>query len=449
MAKDYFQDIVPPDGGDVEQHIPIHTNEDAPPTRSIRNISAPQRHRPYSGAQNARVPDDMHETSHNSPRRRTSRVWIWVIAALFLVILGGLALLALRPTTVSVIPKSRPATLSDSAFFVARPVTSISTSSGFLSYTVQTVEIEDSEVVPSAGTVRVETKASGSITVYNNYSSTPVRLLKNTRFETPEGLVFRTPAEIVIPGKGAQPGEVKVTVIADKAGEGYNVGPVSRFTLPGLKSGAMYTQVYAKSSAAMTGGFIGDQPGTAPGAVNAAISAVRARLETKSREAPINSIDGTIIFPSLISITFQSLPNTVEAGAGVRIHEKAIIRIPLLSLDSLADEVARLSGESSGTSIVLEPGKDFSARSASTSVPNLGVDNLTFSLAGTANLVWQVDASAIAEALKGRESASFQTIVNTFAGVQEARAKIQPFWKKSFPANASDIKVVIVEPQTK
>ncbi len=384
------------------------------------------------------------------PQRRSFHVWIWVIAALSLLFLGALALLALRPTTVTVIPKSRAITLSDATLFVAQPATSVSSASGALSYTVQTSELEDSEVVPSQGTIHVETKASGSITVFNDYSSTPVRLLKNTRFETPEGLIFRTPAEILIPGKSSGPGQIKITVIADKVGDKYNIGPVSRFTLPGLKSGVMYASVYAKSTTAMAGGFVGEQPGTTPGALNAAISAVRTRLEAKAREAALARTDeNMIVFPDLMSVTFQSLPNTVEAGTGVRIHEKATIEIPLIPRASLASLVAKSLAETSDTPISFVPANDLTARIASTSVPTLKIDNLKFFLVGKADLIWQVDGPALASALKGRDSGAFQTIVNTFPGIQEARARIEPFWKKSFPVDASNIKVVIVEPQPK
>ena len=94
-------------------------------------------------------------------------------------------------------------------------------------------------------------KASGSITVYNNYSTASVKLIKNTRFQTPAGLIFRVPADVVIPGKqGSTPGQVTVTVFADQVGQQYNIGPTPRLTVPGLQSNAaMYAQIYANRPA--------------------------------------------------------------------------------------------------------------------------------------------------------------------------------------------------------
>ena len=62
-------------------------------------------------------------------------------------------------------------------------------------------------------------------------------------------------------------------------------------------------------------------------------------------------------------------------------------------------------------------------------------------LTGNAVLVWNVDAAALSISLAGREQGAFQGIINGFASIQEARARIEPFWKGTFPASTSDIKV--------
>jgi hypothetical protein len=73
---------------------------------------------------------------------------------------------------------------------------------------------------------------------------------------------------------------------------------------------------------------------------------------------------------------------------------------------------------------------------------------LAFSLRGQAQLVWRVDASELASALAGRDEGAFQTIVGGFEGIEEARARIEPFWKNSFPADPTDIKITVKDPAT-
>lgn len=462
MAKDYFQDILPPDGNaprktaaptpdiehEMEESTPISINTNPRPTpppqegeRSIRNISMPARGRP-------RPPmNDMREAPGISglpvtPGKRSSRWWLWGIAGLCVVVLGVLLLVAMRSTTVTVTPRSHAITFDQASRFTAYPAETAAT--GTLSYTVQVSDLDDSEVVPSSGTVHAEDKASGSITVYNNYQTSPFKLIKNTRFQASNGLIFRTPAEVVIPGKkGSTPGQITVTVIADAAGEEYNV-PAGKFTVPGLKSSAAtYEQVYAISTDAMAGGFVGEKPGVDPQALQAAISAVRDRLETKARSVIAESAE-SVIFPDLMQITYQDKPSTPEAGGGARIHQRAHVVIPVFPSAVFAQTVY---ADANGDSVRLVPGSDFAAQILDSSAA-LGTAPLQFSLSGQAQLVWNVDVTELASALAGKEQDAFQAIVTQFPGIQEARARIEPFWKSTFPTDPTTINIEIQAPKS-
>ena len=77
--------------------------------------------------------------------------------------------------------------------------------------------------MPTTGEEAVEVKASGKIMVYNNFSSEPQRLIIRTRFETKEGLIYRIPESIVVPGKTVKmgwetPGSKEIGVFADEPG---------------------------------------------------------------------------------------------------------------------------------------------------------------------------------------------------------------------------------------
>lgn len=472
MVKDYFQDITPSNSsgaGPPVRRMPIKTDPPAPldadPTpskeevfvrepdirdpspRTIRNIQLTNRPRPRIGA-------DLHETSELPPPTaktgRRSRFLLWGGAFLAVLVLGVIALVALRSTTVTVTPRSHTIVFDQTAHFTAYPAANAAP--GTLPYTLETSNLEDSEVVPTESAVlqHVEEKASGTITVFNEYSSEPVKLIKNTRFQTPEGLIFRVPADIVVPGKkGSVPGQISVTVFAESAGEQYNVAPVARFTLPGLKSNAqMYPSIYAKSMAAMTGGFAGDRPAVAPGALDAAKALVRGRLESKARGSAQTRADAqTTVFPNLVRITYESLPQTVEAGGGIRIHERAHVELPIFPADRFAETIAQsVSADASAGSVTLRGVIGFGAAADAASGAATGNDPLGFTLQGTAMLVWKVDGEALAAALAGRDEGAFQTIIKDFSGIEEARARIEPFWKKSFPADPSKIKIRVEGP---
>ena len=103
-----------------------------------------------------------------------------------------------------------------------------------LAYQIISISSEGSESVKATGERQVEKRATGTIIIYNNYSDTPQRLIKNTRFATPEGLVFRISDSVNVPGKiGPTPGSIVAVVTADEPGDKYKVG-LKDFTIPGF-----------------------------------------------------------------------------------------------------------------------------------------------------------------------------------------------------------------------
>jgi hypothetical protein len=471
MAKDYFQDIVPPneDSSRMPRQSPQSTRkvpmqpasefeaEDASgesPERSIRNIDAPERRvRPSRPPVNdVRDPANFGvQQLPPKPRRPGTRRswWLWVIAAVVVVVLAGLALFAFRKTTVTVTPRSHVVVFDQTSQFTAYPAVSAAT--GTLAYTVINSDLQASQTVTAGAMQEVQTKAQGSITVYNDYSTSPVKLIANTRFATPSGLIFRVPDVVVVPGKsGSTPGHVSVTVFADQPGDQYNVGPVSRFTVPGLQSTpAMYANIYAQSTASTTGGFAGQQAAVDPTTLSNTQSALRGELAQEAQAAAsAQSGTTTIVLPQLVKITYQDLPQTTAASGSVQVNEEAHIQTPVFDTSTFTQAIAQDVGESSdGVPLSLVEGQGFSSQSSDEASTTLGTDPLDFSLLGTATLVWQVDAKALAQALAGHDQNSFGTITATFPGIQEARSRIEPFWNTAFPSNPADISVVVEPPQ--
>lgn len=435
---DYFQDILPPEAEQRKAAVPTPPQpEPAAGERSIRNINIARR-----------APSPAPERSAFMPPMRPSflsNYKLWLIAAVALVVLVLLGLFALRKTTVTVVPRTHTIVFDNTAPFTAYPADTAA--AGTLPYEVQTFTFEDSEVVPSSGTQHVETKASGSITVYNNATAAPFKLLANTRFETPEGLVFKSPVQVVIPGKkGTTPGQVSITVVADEVGEKYNVGPTPKLTLPGLKGTDTFATVYASANAAFSGGFSGEQPQTAPGALEGATAQIRSRLETKIREALDGISADKTALRDLARVSYADLPNTPEGTTNVRIRQQATVAVPVFSTPILAASLAQsVSADAAKGGVHLVAQAGFAAQYADIASTTLGADPIAFTLSGTAQLVWQVDKEALAGALAGHDQGAFETIIGGFPFVQEAKARIEPFWSSSFPKDPSKIIVTVSE----
>ncbi|MEK7068772.1 MAG: hypothetical protein AAB947_00125 [Patescibacteria group bacterium] len=448
MAKDYFQDIMPPNIDDFQSHTNYASDSDntlAPspdlPEKTIRNIQVPISARPRSRDV------DLREQASPSKIPRFGRWWLWIGVGVSILVLGAIALIALRPTKVTVTPRSHEVLFDETAIFSARPVLGAAT--GTLSFTLETIALEDSEIVSTKGVERIEEKSSGTITIYNEYSKQSVKLLKNTRFATPEGLIFRIPTEVIVPGKvNSIPGTISVTVFGDVAGEKYNVGSVARFILPGLKSSpSMYSSVYASSKDAITGGFSGERPAASKQDIDSARANIRDRIHKKIVEAVrAKNSETTIAFFDLAYIAFESMPQTPEVNGGLRIHERARVELPVFDADNFAFAVAKnVSADVEDESVVLKDADKLTAhlRASAIKIESL----IQFTLKGSVQLVWKVDSLELSQAIAGRDRESFEAIIGGFSNIEEAQAKIQPFWKKSFPKDASKIKIKIIDPK--
>jgi len=121
---------------------------------------------------------------------------------------------------------------------------------------------EGSMVFKTKGVATDGQKAEGIIKVYNSHN--PPRTFgfrETTRFLSAEGArVFRAPDKVFLPagtlkGGKVEPSVTEVRVVAQEAGEDYNIGK-SNFSVPGLAGSSFYYSIWAESDQAMTGGYI-------------------------------------------------------------------------------------------------------------------------------------------------------------------------------------------------
>lgn len=127
------------------------------------------------------------------------------------------------------------------------------------------IDEEISEKFDSTGNKSASNqKAHGTITIYNEYSSSPQTLVATTRFLSENGKIFRLSKTIIVPGTTnvggeTKPGAIEAEVAADEPGGIYNIEPTT-FTIPGFQGSGndKYSKFYAKSFKAMIGGKDGE-----------------------------------------------------------------------------------------------------------------------------------------------------------------------------------------------
>lgn len=414
--------------------------------KNLNDIIPPSRRRMLEGAEN--VPaypanDDLPPVSDRPtyqrpmPSPRGGKRFPYATAAVALVVIAVSvgALFAFSGAKVSV--QATENATSVTGEFIA------TLSEGLLPFEMVSVEKVTSVSVPSEGTETVTQAAQGTITITNQQDA-PQQLIKNTRFQTPDGLIFRIRDSVTVPAaKNGTPGTLETTVYADAAGENYNIGP-SSFTLPGLSGSATFTLVTAKSSAAMRGGFNGPRPSVGQATRDAKAAEVRAKLTPEIEEELAAAVpEGYVLIPGASRITYETQPDQAGAGGTVEISEKASAVAIVFPKEALAQNIAyQVVGSYSGQPVTLKDASGLTVTPVG-DLPAVGATEFAFSLAGNTTILWKVDTSKIAAAVAGKNRDSAETILSGFPEVEKATLVLRPFWKTSFPADPSKIDVTV------
>lgn len=313
--------------------------------------------------------------------------------------------------------------------------------SGDLVFQPISIDQTASVTVRATGQKQVSTKATGVITIYNNYNATAQRLIKNTRFTTPEGLVFRITDSVTVPGKkGTVPGSVDADVVADEAGADYNVG-LKDFTIPGFKGDPRYTTFYARSKTPLAGGFVGIQKIVS----DTDRAKAKTDIETKLHDDLVNQLtqkrtSDIVIYDKAYTIEYKSLPDETVSSDQVVIKESGTLSAAAFDKKQLSSALAKdLVTGYKGEAIVVS---NIDSLVFTTKDTNLGTgDTLAFHLAGPATFEWLYDETALKTALKGQTRANTPVVLQKFPMIEKIDISITPFWSRSFPTTVNKITI--------
>lgn len=316
-----------------------------------------------------------------------------------------------------------------------------------LPYEIMTLELSQSRAVVATGREEVTLKASGKIVIYNDYNTAKQRLIRNTRFETPLGLIYRINESIVVPGQTAEggktiPGSIEVTVYADEPGENYNIG-LTDFTIPGFKGAPQFEHFYARSKSPITGGFVGEQLVVEEFEEERVRDELRAELNEKLLSETFSQVpEGFLLFEDAVFVEFESEPVVEQDGSAV-LTEKATLYGVLFEGEAFAKHIAQntLAGFDDNPVALLSPETLSLTALDKSDVRPWEKDIFTFSLVGNATLIWLFDEEKLKNDLVGRDKEAIHTILSGYPSIERAEVIVRPFWRRSFPDTAEEIKI--------
>lgn len=412
--------------------------------RSIRNIPVPTAHQRRVPAQVDDAyapPPPPSEYRQTEPPRRSRRggrrlIWLGVIIVIVCAV-GGLLLSTLfAGATITVYPREVQVT--------APSVLNAETNGpvGTLSYEIMTVTRSASTTVQATGTREVSRAASGVITIYNSFSTETQRLIANTRFEAPDGKIYRVRDSVVVPGmSGTTPGTATATVFADTAGSSYNRDEKTTFTIPGFRGDPRYEKFTAESLS-ITGGYVGPEPTVAAADLTKAREALQQGLAQAAQSTLGAQIPaGYVPVPGTIQVTYSELSQASGENNTAALGQSATMSAAIISQEVLAHVIAKETVEGySGEPIMIKDPTSVTLSVASSTALTDG--RITVNLSGTPTLVWKYDTEQLIASLTGKNKGEFEAIIEAFApAIMRAEAKLRPFWDGSFPSDRAKIKI--------
>ncbi|MDO9230947.1 MAG: hypothetical protein Q7U36_00490 [bacterium] len=297
-------------------------------------------------------------------------------------------------------------------------------------------------------------KSRGKITIYNEYNASPQPLVATTRFLSSNGKIFRLVTGVTIPGMETvrgetKPGTVEATVVADTAGESFNIGP-DKFSIPGFEgSGAeKYTKFYAKSDTAMSGGGSGNQ--TANYITDSDVTSAKAKSLTKLNEEIKNKLkesagEDVVILDDATQGDEPIYKLSNSSGDVVdtfQITMQTKVKAIVVSKKDLNEMVAKMISKAGdgkagidSASMKLDFGKssvDFSA----------GTIDIKFHAVG--EIIPNLNLEAMKKEILGKNNEDLTAYLSTFSDIKDANVEYRPsFINSRIPQIESRVEIIL------
>lgn len=300
----------------------------------------------------------------------------------------------------------------------------------------------------------VSTKSEGSVTLYNDFSTAPVKLSAGTFLSDEEGRAYKTNSTITIPGQKTiagktVAGQIEVGITSFLPGEAYNGSP-SSFYINSLKDTTRYNKIYGRLKNPLVGGAQGvvyeiNNSGN-EGLDNIAKSSLKEDLmeKVKAMVPP-----GYILYPGASTFSYKIGDNeSFSKTPDVEIEIEGTLSVILIKEKSLIDNIIKTSlkditpEELKEINIYNLDKLSFSFADQNQTITK-DMDTLSFNMTGEVEAIWEPDIEALKSKLLGVHKDEVLPIFRQDKGISSAIIKIFPPWKKYIPNNITKININI------
>ena len=384
-------------------------------------------------------------------RKKGRRLSIFVCALIIAVLAGGVAfsLIWLPKAEITITPASEE--IEFSGKFIVKAGEELDCKAKIIPGTLIEKEKETEKSFSATGEEKKVEKSKGKITIYNEDSYSH-RFVPNTRFKSKDGKIFKSQEWVNIPaGSKNDPGTVEIEVVASEAGEEYNIGPTN-FTIPGLEGLNIYELVYAKSTEAMKGGFVGETEVVAADDIKGAkeeMEKLEGNLISEIKAEILEEVSSGLQFLSdsiLVAkegITFDK--KTGDIGKTFSGKVKVTAKLLNFSENDVQEIVADIIAGKVKDNVEFE--EVISTQEIQYKVLKNDVENGTaeISFEGKEKVAWRINAGEIKKELSGSEGVNFGDYIKeeTKGKVENGHLELWPFWVTKIPEREDRIFIEI------
>jgi hypothetical protein len=392
--------------------------------------------------------------SSNHTSRYDWKFWAGLVAVLVLFLGGVFAFTKIfGRVTLLIVPTQGDMILSGATDALLSSNAS-STDSSLSFSTISSVEDTEKRLVNATGQETVSKKAEGTIIISNSSSANSQKLSVNTRFQAPDGKIYRLKEAATVKGytkkgKDIIPGTTEAVVAADVAGAEYNRG-LTDFTIPGFANTPKFKTITAKSKTDMTGGFVGTVKKVAQADLDSNRSEIQKILKDRIIKKATQDIPADfILFPDAMKIKYEDvvMPNQDQLPAGkAYVAIKATLTGVIFDRAKLSHYFAqKLIPNYDGSPVVIVNFDKLDFALQNKDILDLTkVSKVTFTLEGKAHVVWTFPLAKLQKRLAGvgREE-MHKILADEFSAINTVTPTFFPPWLWTFPSDPSKIKLDI------